>query len=358
MAAEPTGAINVFYSYAQEDALLREELDRHLGTMRRLNLIVGWHNRDIQAGKDWEQEINEHLNTAQIILLLISPDFIASDYCYSIEMMRAIERHKNGEARVIPIILRPVDVEGVPFSELEMLPTDKRPVTSWTDRDAAFLNVTQGIREVVRRFLSPTKEQLLEEGLAHHKARRFEQALKVFEQAIQLDPGYARPYRSRGDVLYDLKRYEEALGAYEQAIHLDPNHTRIHRNRGDILFRLKRYEEALAAYDYATKLDSTSASAFTNKGNALSRLTHYQEAIAAYEQAIRLNPNDAFPHNNKGRALHHLGRYNEALAAFEQALRLDPHFKGAYNNMADTLERLGRVEEAKAARARAQQIGG
>ena len=388
--ADPTGAISIFYSYAHEDAELREELDKHLAAMKRNNLIVGWHDRDIQAGTEWEQEINEHLNTAQIILLLISSDFMASDYCYSIEMKRAMERHERGEARVIPIILRPVDTEDTPLSKLEMLPTGKRPVTDWPNRDSAFLDITQGIRKVVEKSLAKTKEEWLEEGLTHHQAGHYEQALKAFDQAILIDPDYDRAYRSKGDVLYDFKRYEEALAAYEQAIRLDPNHARIHRNRGDILrhlkryeealaayeqalrlepnvarnynnqgnalFSLKRYEEALVAYETATRLDASFADAYNNKGNALSRLTRYLEAIVAYEQAIRLNPGYATSYyNNKGRAYHHLGRYHEALAAFEEAVRLNPYFTGAYNNMADTLERLGRIEDAQVARAKAQQ---
>lgn len=388
MAAEPARAINVFYSYAPEDAELRDELDRHLAAMKRNNLIVGWHNRDIQAGTEWEQEVNEHLDAAQIILLLISSDFIASDYCYSIEMRCAMERHERGEARVVPIILRPVDTEGTPFSKLEMLPTDRKPVTDWPNRDSAFVNIAQGIRRVVENFQAKTKEQWFAEGLAHHKAGRYEQALKAYEQIVQLDPDYARAYRSKGDVLFDLHRYEEALDPYRRAIRLDPNHARMHRNIGDILARLKRYDEALTAYDEAirlepqntrlyndkgkslyglglyaealaafesaTKLDPRFTDAYNNKGSALSRLNRYSEALVAYQQAIRLNPSFALAHNNKGRALHHLGRYKEALAAFEEAVRLDPHFRGAYNNMADTLEQLGRREEARAARARAQ----
>ncbi len=77
--------------------------------MKRKGLISRWHDHEITAGNEWQEEINEHLNTAQIILLLISPDSIASDYCYDIEMTRALERHKAKEARVIPIILRPAD---------------------------------------------------------------------------------------------------------------------------------------------------------------------------------------------------------------------------------------------------------
>jgi tetratricopeptide (TPR) repeat protein len=385
--ADPTSAINIFYSYAHEDAELRDKLDKHLAAMQRNNLIVGWHDRDIHAGIEWKKEINEHLDTAQIILLLISSDFIASDYCYSIEMKRAMERHERGEACVIPIILRPVDTEGTPFSKLEMLPTDMKPVTDWPNQDSAFVNIAQGIRKIVKNFPAKTKEQWLAEGLTNHKAGHYEQALRAFDQAMLIDPDYARAYRSKGDVLYDLKHYEEALAAYGQAIRLDPDHARIYSNRGDILrhlkryeealtayeqairlepnlapnynekgnvlFSLKRYEEALAAYEAAIRLDPGFASAYNNMGNALSRLKRYFEADIAYEQAIRLNPQYAIPYNNKGRALYHLGRYHEALEAFERAIGFDRNFKEVYANMADVLERLGRIEEARAARAKA-----
>jgi hypothetical protein len=109
MATEQAQPIEIFYSYAHEDEKQRKELDKHLYNMRRQGLIAEWYDRDISAGMEWEHEIDIHLNTAQIILLLISPDFMASDYCYSIEMQRAMERHEAGEARVIPIILKHVD---------------------------------------------------------------------------------------------------------------------------------------------------------------------------------------------------------------------------------------------------------
>ena len=142
-------AQSIFISYAHEEEELRKELEKQLSILRWQGLITKWYDRDIQAGTEWEHEINTHLSTAQIILLLISSDFMASPYCHSIEMTRALERHNAGEARVIPIILRPVDREGAPFSKLQMLPTDAQPVTSWSDRDAALLNVTKGIRKAV-----------------------------------------------------------------------------------------------------------------------------------------------------------------------------------------------------------------
>ena len=156
MTAAATGTIEVFYSYAHEDEELRNELDKHLSLLRRRGVIAGWHDRQISAGREWMQDIDAHLNSAQIILLLISADFLASDYCYSIEMQRAQQRHEAGEARVIPVILRPVDWQYEPLlHKLQALPTDARPVTDWPvppTHDAAFTDIARGIRRVVEEL--------------------------------------------------------------------------------------------------------------------------------------------------------------------------------------------------------------
>ena len=148
-------SMKVFYCYAREDKELRDELEKHLRTLKRQGKITSWHDRNISAGQDWEKEINSNLNAADIILLLISPDFMDSDYCYSIEMKRALERHHNNEARVIPIILRPVDWEDEQFSQLQVLPAEGKPVNSsrWFNRDEAFADIARGIRKVVIEML-------------------------------------------------------------------------------------------------------------------------------------------------------------------------------------------------------------
>jgi tetratricopeptide (TPR) repeat protein len=144
--------VEVFYSYSHKDEKLRDKLDNHLTLLQRQGFITEWHDRQIEAGDDWETEINTHLNSAQIILLLVSDDFIASDYCYSVEMESALERHKSGEACVIPIILRPVDWESSPLGKLQALPKNAKPVTTWKNRDEAFKNAAQGIRKVIKEF--------------------------------------------------------------------------------------------------------------------------------------------------------------------------------------------------------------
>lgn len=144
-----TKPIEVFISYSHKDDELREELVTHLANLKRQKKITAWHDRAIEAGEEWEAQIKGKLESAQIILLLISPPFMASEYCYDIELQRAIERHDAGNARVIPIILRPCDWKGSPFSKLQALPKDAKPITQWHDRDEAFLNVIQGIRRAV-----------------------------------------------------------------------------------------------------------------------------------------------------------------------------------------------------------------
>lgn len=102
----------LFYSYSHKDARLCKELAAHLSLLKRQGIIQDWSDRDIDAGREWEHTIHGNLEKASIILLLISADFLASDYCYAREMTRALERHSAGEARTIPIILRAVDWKG------------------------------------------------------------------------------------------------------------------------------------------------------------------------------------------------------------------------------------------------------
>lgn len=154
MESELTQPLELFYCYAREDRALRDQLDAHLATLRRTGFITAWYDGEMIPGASWEEEIETHLNTADIILLLISPEFIQSDYCYSKEMKRALERHQAKKARVVPILLRPVDWAGTPFSSLHMLPSDTRPVTLWPDRDGALEDVAKGVRKVVNDLRS------------------------------------------------------------------------------------------------------------------------------------------------------------------------------------------------------------
>lgn len=141
--------LNVFFSYSHKDEELRDELEVHLALLKRQGILRAWHDRKITAGKEWKDDIDENLQRADVILLLVSPYFIASDYCWDVEVKRAMERHAAGEALVIPIILRPVDWGSAPFSRLQGLPKNAKPVTTWANRDEAFFDVAKGLRAAI-----------------------------------------------------------------------------------------------------------------------------------------------------------------------------------------------------------------
>ncbi|QDT42653.1 hypothetical protein Pan241w_27400 [Gimesia alba] len=144
---------SLFYSYSHEDEELRNELEKHLSLLKHQGIIREWHDRQILGGEEWKYEIDENLENADIILLLISASFHASDYCYTKEMDRALERHDAGEAVVIPVILRDCDWHSALYGKLQALPKDGKPITgpAWHNRDEAFTDVARGIRAVVSK---------------------------------------------------------------------------------------------------------------------------------------------------------------------------------------------------------------
>lgn len=147
----PHSARLLMYCYCHEDKALRDGLEKHLSAMRHDGLIAEWHDRKILAGAEWEKEIDKRLDTAAIILLLVTASFLNSRYCYSVEMKRALDRHENGECRVIPVILRDCDWQSTPLGKLQALPSNGKAVTGrgWKNTHEAFADVARRLREVV-----------------------------------------------------------------------------------------------------------------------------------------------------------------------------------------------------------------
>ncbi len=140
----------LFFSYSHKDEDLRDQLEVHLAMLKRQGVIETWHDRRIIAGDPLDHEIDANLETADVILLLLSPDFLASNYCYDIEVTRAIERQRAGLAQVIPVILRPCDWQnGTPFSGLMAVPKDGKPVIKWPNLDDAFLDIVKAVRRAI-----------------------------------------------------------------------------------------------------------------------------------------------------------------------------------------------------------------
>lgn len=153
--------VAVFYSCSDSptDAPLLEQLERHLSALQREGLIATWHKHQIVAGSVVQRELDQHLSTASLILLLLSPDFLASNYCYETEMQQALQRHEAGQARVVPILLRPVDWQNAPFAHLQALPSIAKAITVWNNQDEAWVDVAQGIRKAIEELLNDGRKE-------------------------------------------------------------------------------------------------------------------------------------------------------------------------------------------------------
>ncbi len=141
--------MKIFVSYSHRDEDTLERLKAHLSPLRRDGRIETWYDREIRAGGDIDEEISEQLETCNVYILLISPDFLNSDYCMDTEMTRAMERHEEGTARVIPIIVEDCYWKTSPFQKLKALPKDGKPISNWTNENTAFLNIVEEVARVV-----------------------------------------------------------------------------------------------------------------------------------------------------------------------------------------------------------------
>lgn len=152
-------SVKLFCSYSHRDEKYLDKLKTCLAGLRRQGLIEEWHDRKILPGQEWEEAIEENLKTSEIILLLVTPDFMSSDFSYEKEMKRALDRHERDEARVIPIIVRPSDWEWAPFGKLQALPKNAKAINRWADKDEAWHDVAKGIRTAVEELTSKPSEQ-------------------------------------------------------------------------------------------------------------------------------------------------------------------------------------------------------
>lgn len=146
--------VKVFLSYSHIDEAFKEKLDVHLAPLKRSEKIETWNDRKLMPGDSFDEEINKHLNEDEVIILLISADFINSDYCYMIELPKALERRKQGEAIVIPIILRPCLWKETPLKNIQMLPKDAKPVSKYSDEDDAYLEIAESINDIINKFIN------------------------------------------------------------------------------------------------------------------------------------------------------------------------------------------------------------
>jgi hypothetical protein len=148
--AETNTPLRVMYSYSHKDETYKQELNTYLAAQRREGLIEVWQDRQILPGSEFDKEIANALDESDIIILLVSANFIESEYCWSTEMKRAVQQHDEGKAQVVPVIIKPSEGwKNAPFGKLNALPKDGQPVTTSKNQDEAWVDVAEGIRRLV-----------------------------------------------------------------------------------------------------------------------------------------------------------------------------------------------------------------
>lgn len=325
-----TSTIEIFCCYAREDKGHLNKLKKHLMPLEWQDIITVWSDTDIDAGEEWEEAIKKHLNTSHIILLLISSDFLASSYCYGEEMKRAMERHENGEARVIPIILRSIPfLNNLPFGKLQMVPTNAKPVTQWIDTDDALTDISEHIGKIVKDLRA---QQLFEEAEQLCWEKRFAEAIIIYDLLIRQEPGYAPAHFGKGQSLLELKKYEECLECLDRAFELDRKlaNTHFYTCQARALEQLGRTTESLAAYDNAIQIcdnnDKNEASLqkaffYMCKAYLLRANGRYREALQMHEQSADLHPHGAI-YAEIGDIQDILQHPEQALEAYQLAIHL------------------------------------
>jgi TIR domain/PASTA domain len=323
--------LRIFCSYAHEDEEHLDELRTTLRGLERQGLIEWWHDREIVPGWEWEEDIDKNLRTAELILLLVTPDFMSSDYVFEKEIDRAIERHQRGEARVIPIIVRPADWEWAPFGKLQALPKDAKPITTWLNQDEAWLDVVRGIRKAVEKRTSeppdePPDEQggylplRYREGLelawADEKLNKREvEWLKDLAKRIGLSSSTAAGIErqimgaTKEAILEGQERENRLTGLYDQARQMHQNKewravvdvfSRIHSEEADYPDReglLASAREALEALEEMVKVPdlsgqevSQASSTLANEGLELGARNEIWSATVPKGQIIEQRP--------------------------------------------------------------------
>jgi len=151
--------MRAFISYSHNDARVLDRLHTHLAMLKRDGKITAWYDRDILAGGEFDEEISTELTRCELFLALVSPDFLASTYCYEKEMETAIRRHEAGEIRLVPIIVEPCDWKASPLKKFKVTPRDGKPVSEWTNENNAFVDIVTELRRIVDAAVRPKAEK-------------------------------------------------------------------------------------------------------------------------------------------------------------------------------------------------------
>jgi tetratricopeptide (TPR) repeat protein len=332
--------LRVFLSYSHKDEELCERFLVHLSQLKRDGLIEPWHDRRITPGAEWAGAIHNELNAAHIIILLVSPDFLASDYCNDVEMTRALERHQSGEALVVPVIIKPCDWQTSRLAHLQALPKDAKPVVDWKTTDHGFVDAVKGLRRLIMELCGQAQVhvQTFRMAVRRHTGR----LVGGFLLALGLLALYwvwstGQRYLKQGTDLLNVGRYANALPALELAKRLNPfsraagcglEAAELDAMRSDSVRFEQRLGEANRQYPRCAYLKVLTGDQKYRQGDR-------KGAFAEYQEAAKRDPRLAEAHFDMGRILDLEGEPDSALEEYRMAAHLSPGTPRYHNNLAD-----------------------
>lgn len=383
----PTLPLKIFLSYSHHDEKLCARFLVNLGQLKNDGLIEPWTDRKITAGAEWAGAIDDNLNSAQVIILLVSPDFLDSPYCNDVEMNRAMERHQKGEAQVVPLILKKCDWETSRFASLQALPKGAKPVVDWK-REDGFVDAAKGLRRLIEELCNPAPVPVRAVHMAVRRHPWRWAAGTVLALALLAGVwlwSNSRRYLKQGTDLLNIGRYPDAKPALAMAKKLNPLSTlagcglaavELDGLRSDQSRFTQRLKEANHDYPRCAYLKVLSGDQEYLKGDRKGALDDYQEAVKRepglaeayfdigrirdlegdpdgalepYQKAAALSPTPAY-HNNLGDLYFRRGEYDKAIEEYGQvanfplsALEVAKVYR-LQNNLDDAA---GREEDAK-----------
>ena len=380
---EDSQAVTLFISYAHADEDLKMQLEKHLTPLKRNGLIDKWSDHQIEPGQDWANQIDRNLKTADIILLLVSPDFVSSDYCTGIELKEAMKRCKNGEAIVVPVILKPCNWMWLEFKDLQAVPKEGKAITTWPDKDLAFLDVTTRIGQLAQGLLDQRKKQRDDKQVAAARYKsKVEEVLsdgditplerKTLNELRDLLGLTAEEAEAIKDSAYQpLRQYQSKLGQYRIDLVETIAHGYPLSERTKVDLKQRQRELGLKAEDaehlevallaeaeatYQAQLKTGEAAAQCARAEAAQRAREAAERQAREEADLRDREADELQRRAAAQAQAEFERERELASqreAAEEAQRLaaqEQVRQGVEREARHQAEEAGRIAAAQAAR--------
>lgn len=187
----PEKTVRLFLSYSYKDSEWVEQLKTHLAPLERQGVIQSWYDRIFTSGAHWQKELDVHIEEADIILFFLSADFLSSEYSQGAEVRRALQRTQEGKARMIPILLRPVNMVGTPFAQMQLLPKEGKPVTSYSNREEVWANISHEIGELAQRIQGTSTTQPLHRSKKDTASFRHLEAMLSELPEVAQDSGWS-----------------------------------------------------------------------------------------------------------------------------------------------------------------------